>query len=79
VLILGVVSPEDRAHSATTVDLPDGYRAPTLKVSKAFHDRLDDELKRHLSCEVVADTTADLPPLKTPHSIEGLVMGKAPA
>lgn len=81
VVILGVVSPEDRAHSATTVDtsdLPTDYKPPTLKMSKAFYDRLDEELKRHLRCEIVADTAADLPPLETPHSIEGLVMGKAP-
>ncbi len=81
VVILGVVSPEDRAHSATTADradLPDGYKAPTLKMSKAFYDRLDEDLKKHLSCEIVADTAASLPPLKTPHSIEGLVMGQAP-
>jgi hypothetical protein len=78
VIILGVVSPEDRAHSATTVDRPRDYSAPTLKMSQAFYDGLDDALKQHLSCEIVADTTAQLPPLKTPHSIEGLVMGNAP-
>jgi len=78
VVILGVVSPEDRAHSATTVDRPHDYIAPTLKVSQAFYDSLDPELKKHLSCEIVAATTAELPPLKTPHSIEGLVMGQAP-
>ena len=78
VIILGVVSPEDRAHSATTLERPGDYKAPTLKMSKEFYARLDDELKKRLSCEIVADTTANLPPLKTPHSIEGLVMGKAP-
>jgi hypothetical protein len=78
VIILGVVSPEDRAHSASIVDRPRDYIAPTLKMSQAFYDRLDAEVKQHLSCEIVADTTAHLPPLKTPHSIEGLVMGNAP-
>ncbi|HEY0739717.1 MAG TPA: phytanoyl-CoA dioxygenase family protein [Herpetosiphonaceae bacterium] len=78
VIILGVVSPEDRAHSATTLDLPPDYQAPTLKMSQAFYDRLNDELKQHLRCDIVADTTTALPPLKTPHSIEGLVMGHAP-
>lgn len=78
VIILGVVSPEDRAHSATTVDRPSDYIAPTLKMSQAFYDSLDDALKQRLSCEIVADTTANLPPLKTPHSIEGLIMGNAP-
>jgi len=78
VIILGVVSVEDRAHSATIIDRPSDYAAPTLKMSQAYYDSLDDALKQHLSCEIVADTTANLPPLKTPHSIEGLVMGKAP-
>jgi hypothetical protein len=78
VIILGVVSPEDRAHSANTLERAPDYTAPTLKMSQAFFDSLDDEFKQHLSCEIVADTTAQLPPLKTPHSIEGLVMGQAP-
>jgi hypothetical protein len=78
VIILGVVSPEDRAHSATIIDLPSDYIAPTLKMSQAFYDSLNAELKQHLRCDIVADTSANLPPLKTPHSIEGLVMGQAP-
>jgi hypothetical protein len=78
VIILGVVSTEDRAHSATIIDLPPDYQAPTLKVSQAFYDSLDAQVKQHLRCDIVADTDANLPPLKTPHSIEGLVMGKAP-
>ena len=78
VIILGVVSPEDRAHTATVIDRPADYSPPTLKVSQAYYDSLDDALKPHLSCEIVADSTVNLPPLKTPHSIEGLVMGKAP-
>ena len=78
VIILGVVSVEDRAHSATIIDRPDDYAAPTVKMSQAYYDSLDDALKQRMSCEIVADTTANLPPLKTPHSIEGLVMGKAP-
>jgi hypothetical protein len=47
-------------------------------MSQAFYDSLDDALKQRLSCEIVSDTSASLSPLKTPHSIEGLVMGKAP-
>lgn len=78
VIIPGVVSLEDRAHSATTMERPADYTAPILKMSQAFYDNLDDALKQHLSCEIVADTAANLPPLKTPRSIEGLVMGKAP-
>jgi hypothetical protein len=78
VIILGVVSPEDRAHSANLLDRPENYSPPTLKMSQAFYDSLDDSVKRHLSCEIVADTAENLPPLKTPHSIEGLVMGNAP-
>ncbi len=78
VLILGVVSLEDRAHSRTPLELDADYLAPTLKMSEAYYDRLDDSLKEHLRVEIVADTTDNLPPLKTPYSIEGLVMGKAP-
>jgi hypothetical protein len=78
VIILGVVSPEDRAHSATVIDLTPNYEAPTLKMSQEFYDSLNAELKKHLRCDIVAITTTELPPLKTPHSIEGLVMGKAP-
>ncbi len=78
VLILGVVSREDRAHSATTQELAPDYIAPSLKMSQEFYDSLDDTLRQHLRCDIVADTTASLPPLKTPHSIEGLVMGGAP-
>lgn len=78
VIILGVVSPEDRAHTATVLERPADYSPPTLKMSQEYYDSLDAVLKDHLSCEIVADTTANLPPLKTPHSIEGLVMGKAP-
>ncbi len=78
VLILGVVSREDRAHSATTLELAPDYIAPSLKMSREFYASLDDTLRSHLRCDIVADTTANLPPLKTPHSIEGLIMGKAP-
>ncbi len=78
VAILGVVSQEDRAHSATTVELLPNYVAPTLKMSRAYYESLPDDLKGHLRCEIVAETTADLPPLKTLHGIEGLMMGKAP-
>jgi hypothetical protein len=79
VVILGVVSPDDRAHSDTTIDLPEGYEPPTLQMSQQYYDSLSDELKEHLRCEIVAETTKELPPLKTPHTIEGLIMGKAPA
>jgi len=78
VIILGVVSPEDRAHTGTLIDCPADYSPPTLKMSQEYYDSLDEALKPHLSCEIVADTSVNLPPLKTPHSIEGLVMGKAP-
>ena len=78
VLILGVVSREDRAHSATTQELASDYIAPSLKMSQEFFDSLDDTVRKHLRYEIVADRTANLPPLKTPHSIEGLVMGNAP-
>ena len=78
VAIVGVVSPEDRAHSATTVELLPDYVAPTLKMSRAYYASLPDDLKGHLRCEIVAETSAELPPLRTHHGIEGLMMGKAP-
>jgi hypothetical protein len=78
VAILGVVSREDRAHSKTTVELLPGYVAPTVKMSREYSNSLPDDLKQHIRCEIVAETTGDLPPLKTHHGIEGLMMGKAP-
>jgi phytanoyl-CoA dioxygenase PhyH len=78
VVILGVVSPEDRAHPGTALALPAGYAPPTLKVSHEYHDSLSESLRRRLSCVIVSDSARDLPPLETPHSIEGLVMGQAP-
>jgi hypothetical protein len=78
VAILGVVSREDRAHSKTTVELLPGYVAPTVKMSREYCGSLPDALKAHLRCEIVADSTADLPPLRSHHGSEGLIMGKAP-
>jgi hypothetical protein len=78
VVILGAVSPEDRAHPETAIELAAGYAPPTLKVSQEYHDGLEGSLRERLSCEIVCERERDLPPLKTPHSIEGLVMGQAP-
>jgi hypothetical protein len=78
VAILGVVSQEDRAHSRTTRELPPGYVAPTVKMSREYYNSLPGDLKEHIRCEVVAETAGSLPPLKTHHGIEGLMMGKAP-
>ena len=78
VAIVGVVSREDRAHSKTTVELLPGYIAPTVKMSRGYYDSLPDDLKEHIRHEIVAETAGDLPPLKTHHGIEGLMMGKAP-
>ena len=78
VVILGVVSPEDRAHPDTAIALPADYAPPTLKMSREYHDSLSETLRRRLSCEIVCESARDLPPLETPHSIEGLVMGPAP-
>ena len=78
VVILGVVSPEDRAHPDTAIALPADYAPPTLKMSREYHDGLSETLRRRLSCEIVCESPRELPPLETPHSIEGLVMGQAP-
>ena len=77
-VIMGVVSPEDRAHSETTLELAPDYQPPTLKMSQEYYSSLDDHFRRRLRVEIVADRTKDLPPLETRHLIEGLVMGKAP-
>ena len=77
-VILGVVSPEDRAHPETQNALPHQYAPPTLKLSQEHHDSLSASLRRRLSCLIVCDSARELPPLETPHSIEGLVMGQAP-
>jgi hypothetical protein len=78
VVILGVVSPEDRAHPEAGNALPADYAPPTLKMSQEYHDSLSASLRRRLSCLIVCDSARELPPLETPHSIEGLVMGQAP-
>jgi hypothetical protein len=78
VVIFGVVSPEDRAHPEPAIELPSDYVPPTLKMSQEYHDSLDASLRERLSSEIVCERTSELPPLKTPHSIEGLVMGQAP-
>jgi hypothetical protein len=44
-----------------------------LVVSRAFHDTLPEDVKRHLGARIVDELT----PLKQKHSIEGLVMGEA--
>jgi Phytanoyl-CoA dioxygenase (PhyH) len=79
VVILGVVSPEDRAHPESEIaDVPADYARPTLKMSQQYYESLSESLRRRLSCVIVCDSTRELPPLETPHSIEGLVMGQAP-
>jgi hypothetical protein len=75
----GGVSPEDRAHPESEIaDRPADYVPPTLKMSQQYHESLSESLRRRLSCVIVCDSARDLPPLETPHSIEGLVMGQAP-
>ncbi|TRW44920.1 phytanoyl-CoA dioxygenase family protein [Georgenia yuyongxinii] len=74
VAILGIVSPGDGAVS-------DGPRSgadrvpPRVRMSREYHDRLPAGLRRHVVVEIVAGTTATLPPHRTDHTFEGLRMG----
>jgi len=57
------------------MDLPSDHIAPTLRIAAEFYDSLSEE---HLSCETSGGYGHGCPPLRTPHSIRGLVMGNAP-
>ena len=61
-LVLGVDAPT--ANNAERHD---------LQLTRAYHERLPEELKRHLTCRVVDR----LEPIVQAHSIEGLMMGEA--
>ena len=73
VLILGIVSPDDRAVVDRRRD-PHDPVPPRLRVSQAYLDALEPEVLDHLSHEVVAATGDELPPYRTEHSFEGLKM-----
>lgn len=82
-VIVGIVSREDRAW----VSGPDELAAraddhiPRLRLSEAYLRFLQAEhadLVGHLSYEAVAATTAALPPHRTHHDFEGLIMGNDP-
>ncbi len=82
-VILGIVSPEDRAW----VSDPERLRAlqnnhiPRIRLSEEYLRYLraeHNDLVPHLSYEVVAATTAELPPHRTYHDFEGLIMGNDP-
>jgi hypothetical protein len=82
-VILGIVAPEDRAWVASAEDLRvrNDNHVPRIRVSNQYLNFLDDnkpELLQHLSYEVVAETTADLPPYYSHHDFEGLIMGNDP-
>lgn len=62
VLVLGVDAPD--AHNADRHD---------LQFTRAYYERLPEELKLHLTCRVVER----LEPIVQAHTIEGLVMGAA--
>ncbi|HYD54561.1 MAG TPA: phytanoyl-CoA dioxygenase family protein [Gemmatimonadaceae bacterium] len=57
------------------VDAPDARNAERhdLQVTRAYHDRLPESLRRHLACRVVER----LEPIVQQHTIEGLMMGEA--
>ena len=57
------------------VDAPDARNADRhdLQFTRAYHEAMPEELKRHLTCRVVDA----LEPIVQAHTIEGLVMGEA--
>jgi hypothetical protein len=82
-VILGIVSPEDRAWVPNPERLRelDNNHIPRIRLSEEYlgHLRAEHaELLAHLSYEVVAATTAELPPHRTYHDFEGLIMGNDP-
>ncbi|HLJ68474.1 MAG TPA: phytanoyl-CoA dioxygenase family protein [Chloroflexota bacterium] len=75
VAIVGIVSPECGAVTERRAH-PEDPHVPRLRVSREFLDGLDAEIRRHLSYEIVADTTVGLPPHFTHHTFEGLKMAE---
>jgi hypothetical protein len=75
VAIVGIVSPDDRAVVQRLSD-PGDEGTPRLKVSRRFIDGVSEDIRRHLSYEVVADTEGDLPAHFTHHTFEGLKMSE---
>ncbi|WP_051274502.1 phytanoyl-CoA dioxygenase family protein [Cellulomonas sp. URHD0024] len=73
VMILGIVSPDDRAIVDRLRD-PDDPHPPRIRLSAEAYDRVDPTLRPHLSHEIVAETEAELPRHHTEHSFEGLKM-----
>ncbi|MDB5162405.1 MAG: Phytanoyl-CoA dioxygenase, partial [Candidatus Saccharibacteria bacterium] len=78
-----VVSPEDRAWVSGPEELKERNddHVPRVRASEEYISYLaknQPDLLAHLSYEVVSDTTANLPPLKTHHDFEGLIMGNDP-
>ena len=74
VAIVGIVSPDDGAVADGAPGR--GERVPPrLRMSREYHDRLPAALRGHVVAEIVAETTATLPPHRTEHTFEGLRMG----
>lgn len=75
VAIVGIVSPECEALTERLAH-PDDPHVPRLRVSEAYIEGLPEDVVRHLSYEVVADTEEHLPPHYTHHTFEGLKMAE---
>lgn len=75
VAIVGIVSPEDRAVR-NRLSNPEDEGVPRLRVSQHYINSLSEDILRHLSYEVVADTAVNLPPHFTHHTFEGLKMAE---
>ena len=69
------LSQKSRPVLVLGVDAPDARNAERhdLQFTRAYHERLPEEVRRHLTCRVVDE----LEPIVQGHTIEGLMMGEA--
>lgn len=82
-IVMSVVSPEDGNWVSGPEELAarNDPHIPRVRISEEYRDELERnhlDLFQHLSYEIVARTTAELPPYHTWHTLEGLIMGNDP-
>lgn len=82
-IVMSVVSPDDDNWVSGPEELAsrNDQHIPRVRISEEYRDRLAEhhpDLLQHLSYEIVARTTAELPPYHTYHTLEGLIMGNDP-
>lgn len=75
VAIVGIVSPDDRAVQ-NRIHKPDDDGCPRLRMSEKFVSTIPAHILKHLSYEIVADVSENLPRHFTHHTFEGLKMSE---